>query len=598
MAKRIEEIILKVSIKADKANSQIAALNKRTQQATEKFNKFGQTQDKINNKLRKRPTSRFWHNWITGTNKATAANKRNSQSMIASSKSMSLLKGGAIIAAAVIAQKLGAAALDVAVKFDRIDKAMETVFGSTGAAAKEMDFLRKVTDDLGLSLSGSADGFIKIAASAKGTTLEGQGVKDIFLGVAQASTALALSSEQSKGALLAISQIMSKGKVQAEELRGQLGERIPGAFQIAARAMGVTTSALDKMLERGELLSEDFLPKFAAQMKEEFAGGAVNAADSIAASQNRLSNEWERSIKGMGDSIGSFIGPLASALKMVNDFSSAVGETVDGLNIWRDALLGIEDDFGKGFTEEQLAQFKLQKLRTNEARKQLSISKQEAKEQGRIADAAKKVSALQGILSGLFAKENADKAAEAAGLTAKEYEKLGPAMEDAFRKGAKFEDIVLKARIVVASFPDELNKIDVEKIVEKFNKISGINSPFNQLIKDATLLQEALSFKADLGLTTAEFEKVSGTIAKAIEEGVPLDSLKANIEGLRELGFFKDLEEEKAQASISGPLTSTFQVGTAAASEFLKTNEVNLEQLDVMKKIEKNTKNRNELIAK
>ena len=109
MAKRIEEIILKVSIKADKANQQISTLNKITQKAATASNKFGSAQDK-----------------------ATAANKKNTASLAASTKGMTLLKGASIAAAVVIAQKLGSAALDVAVKFDRIEKAMETVFGSTG----------------------------------------------------------------------------------------------------------------------------------------------------------------------------------------------------------------------------------------------------------------------------------------------------------------------------------------------------------------------------------------------------------------------------------------------------------------------------------
>ena len=47
--------------------------------------------------------------------------------------------------------------------------------------------------------------------------------------------------------------MISKGKVQAEELRGQLGERLPSAFQLAAKAMGMTTAQLDKFMADGKL---------------------------------------------------------------------------------------------------------------------------------------------------------------------------------------------------------------------------------------------------------------------------------------------------------------------------------------------------------
>lgn len=53
-----------------------------------------------------------------------------------------------------------------------------------------------------------------------------------------AGSALALSKDQMDGVFLALGQMISKGKVQAEELRGQLGERLPGAFDMAAKAMG------------------------------------------------------------------------------------------------------------------------------------------------------------------------------------------------------------------------------------------------------------------------------------------------------------------------------------------------------------------------
>jgi tape measure domain len=80
--------------------------------------------------------------------------------------------------------------------------------------------------------------------------------------------------------------------VQAEELRGQLGERIPGAFQIAARAMNMTTKELDKFMSDGKLIADDFLPKFAKQLKDEFSGGIPAATQSLAAVTNRLKNEY------------------------------------------------------------------------------------------------------------------------------------------------------------------------------------------------------------------------------------------------------------------------------------------------------------------
>ncbi len=105
---------------------------------------------------------------------------------------------------------------------------------------------------------------------------------------------MGLSADQQQGALLALEQMISKGTVAAEELRGQLGERLPGAFQMAARAMGVTTKQLGEMLQRGEVLAEDLLPKLARELRASVAEALPGAMEGADAAINRLENAiWD-----------------------------------------------------------------------------------------------------------------------------------------------------------------------------------------------------------------------------------------------------------------------------------------------------------------
>ncbi len=144
--------------------------------------------------------------------------------------------------------------------------------------ARKWRFWKNESERLGLNLLETAKSYMQIAAAAKGTELDGERTRDIFTAIAEASTVLQLSVDQTNGAIRAIGQIMSKGKVQAEELRGQLGERLYGAFQLAARGMGITTAELDKMLEQGQVIAEDFLPKFAAEIRNTFSDGVPAAS--------------------------------------------------------------------------------------------------------------------------------------------------------------------------------------------------------------------------------------------------------------------------------------------------------------------------------
>ena len=174
---------------------------------------------------------------------------------------------------------------------ERLNNSFEAATGSVAGGAASMQFVRAEAQRLGLDLLSTADSYMKLAAAARGTALEGDKTRQIFSAVAGASRSLGLSAEQTNGALMAISQMMSKGSVMAEELRGQLGERLPGAFQIAARAMGVSTSELGKMLEAGSVISDEFLPKFAAELQKTFPPGE-KAMSGMTAETMRLKTAW------------------------------------------------------------------------------------------------------------------------------------------------------------------------------------------------------------------------------------------------------------------------------------------------------------------
>jgi len=198
--------------------------------------------------------------------------------------------------------------------------------GSAEKAKEAFKFISEESERLGINLLSAGQGFAKFAAASKGTSLAGQETNNIFIGMSEASTALRLTTEQTNGAFVALEQIMSKGKVQAEELRGQLGERIPGAFQIASRAMGVTTQELDKMLSTGKVLATDFLPKFSRELHKTFAETAVEGAQSAQASFNRLSNSIDQARMSIAES------GLIDDLARMSEVSTAFFKSFEGAN--------------------------------------------------------------------------------------------------------------------------------------------------------------------------------------------------------------------------------------------------------------------------
>lgn len=183
--------------------------------------------------------------------------------------------------------------VDTGIKFDSLKAQFQfSSGGDVRKAADEMAYASQLSNRLGLELLKTTQDYGKLQAAAKGTALEGQKAREVFTAVASAGAVMGLTADEQSGALLAVAQMMSKGTVAAEELKGQLGERLPGAFQIAAKAMNVTTAELQKMLEEGQITAEQFLPRFAAALQASVNDSLPAAEASVRAKLQRLENAF------------------------------------------------------------------------------------------------------------------------------------------------------------------------------------------------------------------------------------------------------------------------------------------------------------------
>ena len=192
---------------------------------------------------------------------------------------------------AVSLYEIGKASVEAQMQVERLDKAFGAIYGNAAQAQQQLDFIRKTSRELGQEFYSTAEAAKTFFAAGQGTSLSSQ-LNEIYTGFSKAGAALALPAERMQSIFVALGQMLSKGKVQAEEMRTQLGEHLPGAFQIAAKAMGMTTAELDKFMADGKLLAEDLLPAMAEALEEKYGRAAESSADTVQGSINRLSTAW------------------------------------------------------------------------------------------------------------------------------------------------------------------------------------------------------------------------------------------------------------------------------------------------------------------
>ena len=207
--------------------------------------------------------------------------------------------GGAIVGIGVAA----VGAIGDVTAFANALKLQELALANTVATTDEyktaLQAVQSASNDFLVPIGDATQQFTKLNAAARASGFTVEEVEQVYRGLAAANTALGGDAERLQGILLATQQVFSKGKVQAEELRGQIGERLPGAFSLFAKAVGKTPAELDKALEKGEVSLKDFVT-FTEQLLEKYEGNAKKIADAPENAAARLKVAMDNLKKAMG----------------------------------------------------------------------------------------------------------------------------------------------------------------------------------------------------------------------------------------------------------------------------------------------------------
>lgn len=232
---------------------------------------------------------------------------------------------------------------------------------SSSSAAVAYEFLRKTADKLGVQFDSLASNYAKLVAAIPEGADRMRIAENVFTGIAMAARTLHSSAQDTQLMFYAVTQMASKGAVSMEELRRQLGEKLPGTMQIAARSVNATTDQLEQAIRKGAVNSEKFLKAFGDELIRTFAGSAELASESVSASINRLINVWTDFTKAVIDSgaartIAGFFDAIREKLSdpyVISRFAETIDQLAKKLtdmvqNLTADDIRNGFDTFSKG----------------------------------------------------------------------------------------------------------------------------------------------------------------------------------------------------------------------------------------------------------
>ena len=200
-----------------------------------------------------------------------------------------------------------------------------------------------VSTRLFIPLEQVTKSFSQLRVNTKQYGLSVEETKQILEGTILAVSAFGGSADDVDGAMRAVVQILSKGSVQAEELRGQLGERFPGAVIKFAQANKLSFDELQDRLKEGSIGIKEFVT-FAKKNYEDYAAFSEKLATAPEFAGRRLQIALEQ----ISLEIGGLFGPMGAGIQdlftstinniaqfikenrgylrqMISDFSSIVG---------------------------------------------------------------------------------------------------------------------------------------------------------------------------------------------------------------------------------------------------------------------------------
>ena len=220
---------------------------------------------------------------------------------------------------------------------------LQAITSESGTFEQSFAFVDGLATRFNVPLESARQGFVKLYASMQPAGFDQNQIEGLFTGISKAAAAFGLSADKVDRVNYAFAQMASKGQIMSEELKGQLGDVLPGALGLFAEAAQMSIPEFSKAMEDGAFQGkamEQVLGNVSILLNSKFGAAAEGASKTLQGAVNQIQNNLAlmyQSFAPIVDGVAAAFGPQVNALiKDVTDtvkiLTGTFTETGEGLD--------------------------------------------------------------------------------------------------------------------------------------------------------------------------------------------------------------------------------------------------------------------------
>jgi tape measure domain-containing protein len=219
---------------------------------------------------------------------------------------------------------------------------LQAVTAESGTLEQSFAFVDGLAARFNVPLDSARQGFIKLYASMEPAGFDQGQIEGLFTGISKASAAFGLSADKVDRVNYAFAQMASKGQIMSEELKGQLGDVLPGALGLFAEAAQMSIPEFSKAMEDGAFKGEameQVLGNVSILLNTKFGPAAEGAAKTLQGAVNQIQNNLSLMYQAFApivDGVAAAFGPQVNSL---------IKDVTDTVKVLTTTLVGGSDGF-------------------------------------------------------------------------------------------------------------------------------------------------------------------------------------------------------------------------------------------------------------